>query len=694
MRKAPGTRLPGPFTPAAALALLLCLPAAANAASVAAPAGPGSDDAAYDPFLGFDPVTGEPQKAGGEGDAEPYRDRVIASDRLETLPDDDQDERLATGAPRAAHVELISSQTRFAGSEDLEYGVGFGGFFETDDLGALSLEGLLFRTDRAGGDASWGGRATLWQRGLAMPGGWTVNSGLGVVNTSLPRLLQDQQRFFLPSVPLLGLATEWTRDAGGVAWNVAVGRGGVFNGGLINGFETGDGAVASAGAQWNWSQDWSGALSLLATDDRVVPTSQGLPDFQAGANQALVFGNRWQGDRDAVNLMLQASDGDAGSAAGAWFDARSIRGRWTHRYGAFHLQPDLAWGAWPINNDVRGGYYRLDFNRARWSWNASIDRIDSITGSGFEGWYGSGFLRWQANPRLAYGGSLSARSASSGSRDSAQAVQAFADSQMRWGQLRAQLDYARSDPGTSSWEITFDQALPLRQGSRLSVAAGYGETDDGTGTASPTLTLASYGGFSLSNSVTLDGSARWRRLSGDETSSGLDLSLGLRWQITPRWSLAANVSENRGPRTSPFVLDPLANPVPPDDLPRDRSVYASLRYDFSAGRARPVLGGPANAATGDIVGSVFLDENGDGQRSATEQGARNLTVTLDDRFVARTDDQGRFRFERVAVGAHVLEVIQDNLPLPWSLAVDAARRTVRVEVRGTATVDLGATRPR
>lgn len=694
MRQPPGTGRPGPFTPALALAVLLGLAPAVNAAPAATPAGPGGDDAAYDPFLAFDPVTGEPQPAGGEGGAAPYRDRVIASDRLQPLPADEEDDGPATGAPRGAHVELISSQTRFAGSDDLEYGVGFGGFFDTADLGALSLEGLVFRTDRAGDAARWGGRATLWQRGLAMAGGWTVNSGLGVVNTALPRLLQDQQRFFLPSVPLLGMATEWTHDGSGLAWNVAAGRGGVFNGGLVNGFETGDGAVASAGAQWNWSPQWSGAVSLLATDDRVVPTSQGLPEFQAGASRALVFGNRWQGNRDAFNLMLQASDTDADTAAGAWFDARSSRGRWTHRYGAFHLQPDLAWGAWPINNDVRGGYYRLDFNRARWTWNASIDRIDSITGNGFEGWYGSGFLRWQANPRLAYGGSLSARSAASGSEGSAQAVQAFADASMRWGQMRAQLDYAQSEPGVSSWEVTLDQALPLRQGSRLSLSAGYGETDDGTGRASPTLTLASYGGFNLADSVTLDGSVRWRRLSGEETASGLDLSLGLRWQITPRWSLAANISENHGPRTSPFILDPLANPVPPDELPRDRSVYASLRYDFSAGRARPVLGGPANAATGDIVGSVFLDENGDGQRSAAEQGARNVTVTLDDRFVARTDDQGRFRFERVAVGSHVLQVVQDNLPLPWTLEGDAARRAVTVVVRADAVVDLGATRPR
>ena len=55
---------------------------------------------------------------------------------------------------------------------------------------------------------------------------------------------------------------------------------------------------------------------------------------------------------------------------GAWLDGRSARGAYVHRYGLFNLQPDLAWGAWPIANDARGGYYRVDYQRARWSWNA------------------------------------------------------------------------------------------------------------------------------------------------------------------------------------------------------------------------------------------------------------------------------------------------------------------------------------
>ena len=107
-----------------------------------------------------------------------------------------------------------------------------------------------------------------------------------------------------------------------------------------------------------------------------------------------------------------------------------------------------------------------------------------------------------------------------------------------------------------------------------------------------------------------------------------------------------------------------------------------------------MLGGSANAATGRIAGSVFFDDNGDGMRSASELPAANVTIVLDERYSVRTDDQGRFVFERVAVGAHTLEAIPDNLPLPWSIDEARARRNVQVDVRGETMIDIGAERPR
>ena len=222
---------------------------------------------------------------------------------------------------------------------------------------------------------------------------------------------------------------------------------------------------------------------------------------------------------------------------------------------------------------------------------------------------------------------------------------------------------------------------------------------DGQSAASRTMTLATYGGFDLTDAFSIDGTLRWSRSEGDDASSGgdangLDLNLGWRWRIASRWTLLGNLSESRGSRRSPFALDPLTNQPVFGTLPHDRAVYVSLRYDYSAGRARQVLGGAPGAASGRITGSVFLDENADGVHSASEQPAANITIVLDDRYSVRTDDQGRFVFERVSVGAHSVEAIPDNLPLPWSIDDERARRRVHVDVRGDASVEIGAQRPR
>ena len=56
---------------------------------------------------------------------------------------------------------------------------------------------------------TWGGTATLWQRGLFLDGGWRGDNGLGVLNTNVPALMREQYRFLLPSVPFAGISTDW-----------------------------------------------------------------------------------------------------------------------------------------------------------------------------------------------------------------------------------------------------------------------------------------------------------------------------------------------------------------------------------------------------------------------------------------------------------------------------------------------------
>lgn len=629
----------------------------------------------------------------------PYRDRIIDSTTLVPLLDDEDDKGLDEGLPRSFHAEWIAQESKQSGQTTREAGFSVGGFWDTENWGSFSADALMFHGEQSGtsDEKDWRGSATVWQRGLAMPGGWSVNNGLGVLNTSLPNLLREQYRFFLPGAPMIGASTEWLQRNNAVQLQASIGRGGVYRGARLSGFESGDGAIASLGAQTAWSPQWTGAAAMMATDGRIVPNTSGLPQFQNNRTTALLFAIRWQDPEDIVTLNFQASESesfashDAAKAVGLWVDARANRGLYTHRYGTFYLEPDLAWGAFPINNDVMGAYYRLEYQRARWSWNTSLDRVTSISGNGFDGFYGNAFLRYQASPLLSYGGGVSLRDADA---NQATTLQLFADTHTNFGQTRFQYDAAKNESNNDSWQVLIDHSLPLREGMRLSLSAGFGELAYDIAQSTQSSSLAAYGGLDITDNISIDGTLRLSRDFGADASNTLDANLALRWRLNTQWSLLGNLYEVQGSRRSPFVLDPLANSSTFQSTAHDRSLYLSLRYNFQAGKAQSVLGGTATSATGSVAGSIFLDANKDNIRNASELPAANITVMLDNRYVARTDEQGRFQFNSVSTGNHIITVITDNLPLPWFVDEKSIEQKIKVEVREETIINIGAIQQR
>lgn len=633
--------------------------------------------------------------ARAEPPATPYRDRIIAPEALQALPPDDEAVVLdADGLPRSIHAELSLSRNERGNDDFNEQGLTVGGFWETDAHGSFSLDASVFRSngDRDGPSADQrsedGGTATLWQRNLFLDGGWRVDNGLGVLNTPVLELQRDQYRFYLPSVPFAGASTDWHRDAGDLQVQAAVGRAGVYSGTRAVGFKPGDGEVAALGVQWGPRDGWTGMAAFLDSRGRLVPDPLGGAVLEPGDTRALHLATAWEGASETLQLNLLTSDGDRGAAAGAWFDGSARRGRYLHHYGTFHFGPELGWGALPINNDIEGGYYRLDYQYGRWLWNTGLDGVHSVSGRGSNALYGTGYVRYQATSTLGYGGSLNLRR----SPELAHSAQLFADKRTGWGQSRLQFDHAGGN-GDDSWQVAVDHALSLREGSRLSASLGYGEIAR-DGVASSSTTFALYGAKELGDRVSLDGSARWTHGDGATALRGVDLNLGVNWRIAPRWRLSATVYQSEGSQRSPFILDPLATQTPFIGLPRERSAFLTLRYERQAGRPQEVLAGAPGVAAGAIAGSLYLDDNGDGQRAASEQPVANVTVVLDGRYSVRTDSLGRFEFPRVAVGEHAVAVVPDNLPLPWSLEEGDAERRVQVTVRGRSQVDVGARRPR
>jgi len=621
-----------------------------------------------------------------------YRDRIIAPSQLQALPADQDDEDDTDGPQRGFHLEAIASRTERGDDSYDEQGISIGGFRETSGLGTFSLEATLFDSNRdrfdGVGDGGPGGLVTLWQRDFWISDRWRLDNGFGVLNTPATPLQRNQYRFYLPTVAFAGASSEWHDDTNGLLLQGAAGRAGIYTGTRVVGFDVADGNVAAFNAQWRWAPGWTGAASFLGTQGRIVPDDRGEAVFETGDTEALYATSAWQGARDGVQFNLLSSHAGSASATGAWLDASARRGRYGHNYGAFYLGQGLAWGAYPISNDVQGGYYRINYQYARWSWNAGLDAIDSISGKGFDGLYASSFARYQASASLGYGGSLNLRH---GAGDTGYSAQAFVDHRGDWGQARWQFDTAHGN-GNDSWQVGIDQSFPLREGRRLSTSLSYGSLDYGFG-PSRTTTVALYGGRDLGDRISIDGSAHWTHGNGEGAIRGTDVNIGVNVEMTRRWLLTAAFYQSMGSQRSPFVIDPLATEQPFISMPRDRSVFLTLRYERNAGRTQGMLGGASgDGPAGSVSGSVFLDENGDGVRSASEQAAQNVTVLLDGRFAVRTDSLGNFAFPRVSAGRHSVVVVPDNLPLPWSLRDGEAERRIEVEVRRTAEVEFGARR--
>jgi hypothetical protein len=620
------------------------------------------------------------------GVEEAYVDRVIDPAQLPAL----REERFATidetGLPRAFFVEGTWGYTDIDGDSIDERGVAASAFWDTRLWGAFSLDGGIYKSGEDGDTSVFG---SLWQRGLNLGGGWRADNGLGVLNAPLPELQWSQYRVFMPANPLVGAVTEWERDDG-VRLQAGMGATGNYTPGRLSGFETDDGHALTAAANWEVAPGLRAAVSMISADGRDERDT--LERGYARDGDSVFGALAWAGDTSEVqgNLLASRNDatpGDSDSPYGAWIDASTRSGWFWPNYGAFYLRPDLNWGGQTMSSDAQGGYYRISQQRMRWTWSASVDHLDPVSGEQGDSTFSSGSVRYQLRPDLGLGGTATYRSAST----DAWVANGYVDQRNRMGITRYQLNMADSD-GDSAWEAQLDHTFSTTVERRLSATASYGEVDRQNRERSQVATVVLSGSQDLLARFSLDGSVRWIYATGGDASDGYAANLGMNWQLNPYWRLLATYDRSSTSRRNPFVLDPF-----PEEQPRRfdtdiESFFLTLRYTFRAGRPAGVLGGQPGSAAGFISGSVFLDENDSGIRDAGEAGVPNITVLLNDRFSVRTDSQGNFSFPMVATGTYTLRVLPDNLPLPWNFDDFEAVQQVEVGLRQQVRADFPARR--
>lgn len=616
----------------------------------------------------------------GTGDSsQGYEDQLIDGGQLAPLIDADEDDSYGSeGLPRAFRIEAIASLANNSGPDRRENGIAFGAQFDTEHFGALSVDGTL-RNDPHGGAIS------IIQRGMPFDGSWVANNGIGTLYTPSIDLARSQYRFYLPTFPIAGASTEWLHD-GNLLLQLAAGEPGLFDGLRLSGFDTLGGTLASAGAQWKFAPNWQAGVQLVDAGgvsgiarNAGIGTSTGIGDINV---QSLYAAAAWHGEGAQLQFnLLQAHDNEAGSATGAWIDGSLHEGRVTHNYGLFRLDPHLAWGYTPVSSDIEGGYYRASYRSRQWLFDGGVDSVRSVSGNG-DGQLFTGSARYQVSRDLGVGASVTWRDAG----NTTHSDYLFVEKLNRYGSGRLQLD-STSGAGDRYDRLSASQTWELPVGARLTTSLFAGrETLNGERLSHFGGSLN--GGGDLFGNLSWDGSISYDRAGG---THNIGANIGAIAHFGSHWSIAATYFDNRNQAQDPFATTLI--PTPQTSIVRSRAVFLTVRYDAHAGTPSIPVGGARGAASGSIVGRLFLDSNDNGVRDANEAAAANVTILLDGRFSVRTDAGGRFEFPLVAAGDHLITIVPDNLPLPWAVA-DDGRRTVRVRTRETTNIDIAATRMR
>ncbi|HTS54819.1 MAG TPA: hypothetical protein VMH26_16225 [Burkholderiales bacterium] len=615
-------------------------------------------------------------------DAAPdYQDRLIDDGKL--APDVSQDMyggNNPEGWPRAFRAQLSAGRVTRNDAATNETGLVLGGMLDTPNYGAFTID-ANFRASNSDAYGS-GTLFTLSQRALPMNGGWFGNNALGVFNTPSTDLARQQYRFYMPTIPTLGAATEWRRN-GDLQLNASVGEPGLYTGIFVPTFESLGGRVATGGLQYRFSNEWAAAAQVAAVNDVALGTG---PSASLGTTSArsLYAGTGWgtANARAQLNFVDSAIE-DGSNQTGVWFDAGGRTERVYHSFGAFYLSPNLVWGNQPLPSNIEGAYYRADFQTRRWMIDGGLDYVAPVSGPGSATLYAVGNVRYQYLTGLGIGGGANVLEGAT----NAWSAFGYVDYANPWGIGRAQINYA-TDSQQDSTQLTIDQSWNPGAGTNLSTSLLLGHLDSG-GASANSVGVAVFGTLPLGGRLTLSANARWTKAFGDLPSENVLANLALNWGFAPGWMASLNYYESRNTGQIPLVVTspiPTLTPVFVQQL-NDRTVFLALRYEWRGGTPSVPLSGAAGGGFGSIAGVLYLDANDNSRLDAGEQGAANVTIVLDGRFSARTDAQGRFEFPAVGPGEHVIAVVPDNLPLPWSVAGDG-RVNVQVRVRDQTQVDI------
>ena len=655
----------------------------------------------------------EAQSPPGPGPPPGYEDRLIGGGNLK--PDislGDYYSADTSGLARSIRIDAVASVLDGQGANPTptihENGVVADGQWETATYGDWSADGAVRiggNDERSLGGSDANASFALHQRGMPFDGGWQADNALGDLSTPLLGIERQQTRFMLSSGTMLGATTEW-RGPDGLQLIAGGGEPGFYEGIRVPVFQTLGGSTAALGAQWSPAPQWTVGGQYAGAHDAnlyyVPPGSVPLlpPDISSQRinSDTGVLSVGWQEDhtRAQLNLIDGTLDGNP-NAFGVWADASTQHGAYTQSFGAFRIDPNLAWGNQLIASNLEGGYYRVGYQTRRWNADFGIDEVLPANGEGVHSTFMSADTRYQLDRDTGVGGVGNVLLSRDGGSATAWSLQGYFDEVNSLGTGRVQLDYATTSEETDV-SATLQQSWRMTSGARLATSASVDRVQTAALATQPAesstlLRLAAYGGGNLTARFSLDGNVQWATTVQGRAAPSTAADVSLTYQLARSWEMLLTYYENRIGSWTPLVVNsPLTPPVPtPQPSQGQRGIFLTLRWQDARGSHFVPLGGMPGSGSGRLAGVVYLDANENGRYDAGETGAPNVTVILDGRFSTRTDTNGRFDFPAVVAGHHVLTVQPHNLPLPWTL-VNQGRSEVEVSTRDRVDVSIGAVR--
>ena len=613
-----------------------------------------------------------------------YVDNLIGGEAAEEAEAREQAvARDASPGLRSIAIELrLDRRTQSFGGLAIAEGLAVRHRVETERFGDFTFEAEAGRERggnlRRGQGARSVGRATLFHDQFAVTDALVATSALGAVRLGPSPWLGSSDRIQLPSTIASGVTTQL--DAPRYQLRGAYGRLARLGGVTVQDLDVLPGNIAMLEASTRLSEAWrvGGAVTSLQGAINV-------PDHVAATVAA-----EW-GTSVTPRFKFQALADDRGEAA-FWGTGEARHGRFTQRFGAYHVDPRVLFGDSTLPRDTRGAFWRGEQRGAAQTTTfgaellqSNLDRDPARGGLTSVGAFSSVSLRLDRSTNV--GGGLSLREeqprTDRGMHRTVGLASAFVSRVFPIGVSRLDASYngARNRGLATEATTTFSYSHEWPRWGGITASTVVTTSDERLlerrvrrNTASLALRGPAYA------SVQWDATYTFVDIEDPESAQrNYNAAIGLDWTPARDWVVRLQWLRNQVEPTTPNTLVPFV---------RENVLQLSARYEETSGTPYPRVGGAGGrSGTGWIEGVVFFDENGDGSRQPQERGAPGVTVILDGRSAQVTDAGGRFNFALVGSGDHSLTLSVERVPLPWGLQ-DEAPRPVRVEVRAGTRIDL------